>query len=293
MLSIHLMGGLGNELFMIFAAMAYAIQNNVKIVLPWRCNMEGHRHTYWDTFFSDLVIFTTANPSNGVSDDDIYSMELYHERNFTYDAFPHFGNKSICLYGYFQSYKYFEPMQSIIYQMIKLEEKKQLVRTMHADYFVGETVSMHFRMGDYKAKRYYHPIMNYEYFEESLKTIVSQRPGVSRVLYLCEAEDNEFVRGYISRFQNIFPNLTFVKVADDIVDYNQLLVMACCHHNIMANSTFSWWGAYMNENPEKIVCYPSKWFGQYYEHTHDHRDMMPEHWTKIHSEPIPWTLPLV
>jgi hypothetical protein len=82
----------------------------------------------------------------------------------------------------------------------------------------------------------------------------------------------------------------FLKVDDQIPDYDQLLIMSCCSHNIMANSTFSWWGAYLNENPAKIVCYPSVWFGELY--THNHLGMMPVEWLKIDANPVPWNQPL-
>ena len=55
--------------------------------------------------------------------------------------------------------------------------------------------------------------------------------------------------------------------------------MSICHHNIIANSTFSWWGAYFNSNPEKIVCYPSLWFGSYY--PVDVKDLCPPSWNRI------------
>ena len=53
-----------------------------------------------------------------------------------------------------------------------------------------------------------------------------------------------------------------MKVDDNIPDWKQMLIMANCDANIIANSTFSWWGAYFNKNPKKIVCYPNVWFGQ-------------------------------
>ena len=56
-----------------------------------------------------------------------------------------------------------------------------------------------------------------------------------------------------------------------------MLYMSLCRHNIIANSSFSWWGAYFNSNKEKIVCYPSVWFGN----NMDTRDLCPETWIKM------------
>jgi hypothetical protein len=63
-------------------------------------------------------------------------------------------------------------------------------------------------------------------------------------------------------------------------DWQQLLLMSCCRHNIIANSSFSWWAAYFNNNPDKIVCYPDKWFGPQLSHN-DTRDLCPENWNRI------------
>ena len=296
MLSIQIMGGFGNQIFQIFAALAYGIQHNIKVVFPYHCSM-GHRHTYWDTFFSELVIFTTANPANRMDENDIARMSIYQERDFTFAGFPDFGENNVCLLGYFQSFKYFAAVQETLYRILKLDHKKQSVHDKYPQYWSdlegGETASIHFRLGDYKQKRYYHPIMNYEYFEQSLDHIVANRPSLSRVLFFCESEDNEYVQSKIDLMHAKYPHITFMKVDDTIPDYEQVMIMSCCHHNIMSNSTFSWWGAYFNSNYSKIVCYPSKWFGEYYEHTHDHRDMMPDTWKKITSDPIPWDKPLL
>ena len=64
----------------------------------------------------------------------------------------------------------------------------------------------------------------------------------------------------VSVLKEEFPDFSFVKVSNTITDWEQLLIMSCCEHNIIANSTFSWWGAYLNQNQDKIVCYPNKWF---------------------------------
>jgi len=328
MISIQIMGGFGNQLFQIFAALAYGIQRNLKVVFPFQRNM-GHRHTYWDTFFNELLIFTTQNQANRISDGDIERMPIYQEKDFTFSPFPEFGSSDVCLVGYFQSYKYFESHQDIIYRLLKLEEKKSDVLKKYPELFSStnsgepsdsgessgastnsvepsdsgessgastnsaESMAIHFRLGDYKQKRYYHPVMNYEYFEKSLDHVVSQRPNLKRVLYLCESEDNEYVESKIALFRAKYPELQYKKVPDNIPDYEQVLVMSLADHNVMSNSTFSWWGAYLNGNPDKIVCYPSVWFGEYYEHTHDHRDMMHPTWSRIESKPIPWDQPML
>jgi hypothetical protein len=292
MISIQIMGGLGNQLFQLFAAFAYSIQYSVKLVIPYDCNM-GFRTTYWDSFFKDIVMYTTKNGENNCTDLNIYQLPVYRERCFTYESFPDFNNMSICIIGYFQSHKYFEKYKDMIFDILKIRDKKREVLTKYNELFnsSGEIVAIHFRLGDYKEKRDYHPVMNYEYFEASLGYIMKTRI-VSRVLYVCEAEDNEYVVSNIERLRLKY-DIEYVKVDDIIPDYEQLLIMSCCHHNIISNSTFSWWGAYMNETPIKMVCFPSVWFGEQYKNTHDNKDMIPDMWIKIESNPIPSNYPLL
>ena len=287
MISIDVMGGLGNQLFMIFATLAYGIQNNTKVVFSTR--VFGERDSYWNTFFNDLVDFTTEHPDNKV---DTNHFVRYNEPSFMYQPLPHFGEQNVCLHGYYQSYKYFESVTSIIFQLFHLSVKKEIIREKYRDIFGdNETASMHFRLGDYKTKRTHHPIMNYEYFEKSLDYIMKHKPAVSRVVYLCEREDNEYVGNQIRQLRDKYPQLEFVKIDDTIKDYEQLLIMSCCHHNIMSNSTFSWWGAYFNEYVDKVVCYPSVWFGESYSQ-YSHKDMMLPGWVQIEAAPKPSYLPL-
>ena len=75
-------------------------------------------------------------------------------------------------------------------------------------------------------------------------------------------------------------NIEIIVCDYNIPDYEQLLLMSLCSHNIIANSTFSWWGAYFNKNSNKIVCYPSIWVGI----TDNTSDLFPKAWTKINYE---------
>jgi hypothetical protein len=302
MLSIRIQGGLGNQLFMVFVTIAYGIQKNVKIVYEYYYEILD-RHTYWETILDGFKIFTTENPANNITNEDISKFKVYQEPDFIYNSIPDFGNNNVCLNGYFQSYKYFEMYKEQIISLMKLNDKKEVVlnESKYSKYFEKKEntnlISIHFRMGDYKQKRYYHPIMNYEYFESSLDYIVNNMSNSTstlvRILYFCEAEDNEYVKSKIYLLNMKYPDAEFMKVDDSIEDYDQLLIMSLCNHNIMSNSSYSWWGSYFNSYDAKIVCYPSVWFGESFEKTNDHKDMMPESWIKIESNPIHWNLPLV
>ena len=74
--------------------------------------------------------------------------------------------------------------------------------------------------------------------------------------------------------------MDFIGIDHNIPDWQQLLLMSGCHHNIIANSTFSWWGAYMNTNAGKVVLYPEVWFGPKLSDKNV-EDLCPLEWRKI------------
>ena len=282
-----LMGGLGNQLFQIFATIAYSYKYNCKFVLPYSevLNIGISRITYWDTFLSSLKKYTTYNKNNGYNNNNFQIFPQYREPGHQYTEIPKFPNiREVMLFGYFQSYHYFENERKQIFDLIKITETKRKIKEMYSHYFKENeiVISMHFRLGDYKYKQDYHPIMPFEYYRDSLeKILISIHLTESiTVLYFCEEEDNDTVSTMISQLSEEFFALSFVKVDDKIDDWMQLMIMSNCHHNIIANSSFSWWGAYFNENKNKIVCYPSVWFGPA-AIKNDIRTMFPNYWKRI------------
>lgn len=279
MITCNLMGGLGNQLFQIFATISYSIQSKNPFtflnVYQLGSGITTIRYTYWNSFLINLKPFL-------INDLPIGNLVI-KEDGFAYNNIPinRLVNKNIMLYGYFQSYKYFKNSYSTICRIIGLEKMKTKVMEkleVKIDYL--KTISIHFRIGDYKNKQDYHPLATYNYYEKALLYITVVKLDKSlNILYFCEDEDIEDVLVIVNKLSIKFPELTFIRGEKKLEDWEQLLLMSCCHHNIIANSSYSWWAAYFNSNVDKIVCYPSVWFGPSV--NSDTKDLCPSDWVKI------------
>jgi hypothetical protein len=277
MITCNLKGGLGNQLFQIFATIAYAYTNNDAFFFRnvfILNNGVTKRYTYWHNLLISLKIYLQNM---------VINMDIVREKSFGYELLPNKTEvlQNVMLDGYFQSYKYFEVYYNKIYNLLRLNDLKKRV-TQKYSYNYADFISMHFRFGDYKNLQEIHPIMTYDYYKNSMSTLLNKiknTRGVIKVLYFCEKDDNEDVDKIIVQLGQHFPSCVFIKVNDQIADWEQMLLMSCCGHNIIANSTFSWWGAYLNTNLDKIVCYPEVWFGPNVRH--DTKDLFPETWIKV------------
>lgn len=291
MITTFLMGGLGNQLFQIFAAFAYAIQYNTKLILPYEEVLTTgiNRPTYWGNFLNSLSIFSTANPANGMSNNDIFvGTTQYRWDHHHYSMIPAYEEgQNILLYGYFQSPKYFKDYEDQIMRILRIEEQKEVIKEKFTLYFTkGEshignihTISMHFRLGDYKWNPC-HPILPYKYYEDALNLIIGLVGKENiRVLYFCEKEDNEIIEEVVAKLKKSCHIEDFMKVCDEVADWKQMLIMSVCDSHIIANSSFSWWGAYFGSRGS-LVCYPKIWFAEALEGAYM-GDMFPEEWICI------------
>ncbi len=267
MITCNLMGGLGNQLFQIFTTISYAIHNQQAFVFLHTDTLGTGsttvRPTYWHNFLSTLQLFVKK---------ELPVIEcMLKESGFDYDELPPIseifpsniyanGNNSVVLFGFFQSYKYFEKYKNNICRLIRLETQKDTVKPYMPKNTLNLT-SIHFRFGDYKQNTHMYVLLTHAYYKNCIAFIQDKlKIRELNILYFCEDHDLEDVLPIINQLTWDFPTVHFEQVLSGIPDYMQMLMMSVCNHNIIANSTFSWWGAYFNANEDKIVCYPDSWF---------------------------------
>ena len=276
MITCNLLGGLGNQLFQIFTTISYALDTNNRPEFIYATHTPGitKRTTYWDTFLSPLYQMIVEKIP------DHNSIQFIKEESFPYKELPEIDkNSHALLLGYFQSHKYFSKNYSKICRLLKLENQKQDIRNS-TQHDVEHTISLHFRLGDYKKVQEYHNIIPVSYYIHAIRFILDKTlKNDWNILYFCEDQDIDEVSVILTVLKESFPSLSFVHANDLTEDWQQLLLMSCCSHNIIANSTFSWWGAYFNANYQKIVCYPNPWFGPAIKH--NTKDLCPDHWNCI------------
>jgi hypothetical protein len=291
MISCKLCGGLGNQLFQIFTTIAYAINyskpffflNNQQ--LGDGSNGSTIRYTYWETFLTALKPFLK-------NINEIPQLMFIMEKDFMYQELPeNFDrNYGTLLVGYFQSPKYFNKYKETICKLLKIELKKMIVKNrVKIDFDKINSISIHFRFGDYKKYPNVYKLLPKEYYKNALNFIMNElehnkinvdiQKKDNIVLYFCEDNSISEVEEIINNLKNTFLHINFIRAKPDLKDWEQMLLMSLCEHNIIANSTFSWWGAYLNSNVGKIVCYPEEWFVQ--DAQKDTADLFLEDWFKI------------
>lgn len=281
MLTCKLLGGLGNQLFQIYTTIAYAIQTNQKFIFLNVHELKSSvtdRHTYWEYFLKSLKPFL-IDPELINKD----NLVIIREKGFTYDMLPlPITEKKIkVLNGYFQSFKYFDHYFQTINRLLKIDDTKVDLTNKYRKLINDELpTSIHFRLGDYKKLPDHYVILSVDYYRAALNYLLEINI-LKNVLYFCEEQDLEDVKTTIAILEVEFPNIEFIRADPELEDWQQLILMSLCRNNIIANSTFSWWGAYLNTYRQKKVLYPATWFGPKLQKTHDTRDLFPDDWIKI------------
>lgn len=285
MISIFLQGGLGNQLFQIATAISYGIDNNTNFIFSYSKTLTTgkERSTYWDTILQNCCQYTTKNLTNHTF---MFDWSRFAEQQYLhYSKIPLF-KENFLLCGYFQSYKYFDNNKEKVLKIMGLTEQRVLVKNDFLNLVNNNsnTISIHFRRGDYKLLSNVHPLMTFEYYKNALLHIPNEILISSRIVYFFEEDDIFDVSNIIEQLKEYF-NLNSFNISpidNTIPDWKQLLLMSYFRFNIIANSSFSWWAGYLNDHPQKQVFYPNVWFGNCI--TYDLNDLPLPDWIKIENK---------
>lgn len=260
-----LKGGLGNMLFQIAGGIGIAKKYNLKISFP---NLDEHlNYLNADNYYNSKlkhaheykVLLSKIN------------QEKPNTNNLEYIHYPfeytdiNLNTKDYLIEGFFQSEKYFINARE---EILNLFEEPPIVREVIKKYpeYSGLTTSIHIRRGDYLKNPNYHPTQSIQYYEQAMSILNENTDS-----FLVFSDDIEWCK-------NNLRNEKIVYIENEI-DYIELFLMANCNNNIIANSSFSWWGAWLNKNKEKKVIAPNLWFGSMI--NENVNDIIPKNWIKI------------
>jgi hypothetical protein len=262
MITTRFIGRLGNSMFQLAACIAYA----KKYGYAWAAPADARESSIHQVFPN--LPKTNTHPGRMFPKRGGYDPEF-----FDYFNIPNVGN-DLLLAGYFQSLKFFENAQ---------EEVKEV---FNLDIDPIDAVSIHVRRGDYVTYAGSFPPVTVEYIHEAIVALgreIAERELPIANQLIVFSDDIEWCKRMFGH-----DNITY---SEGRTEREDLSLMASCKHHIIANSSFSWWGAYLGHNPDKIIVCPHResWYGpdngvvQWYKQQNKTilPDMIPDGWIQI------------
>lgn len=283
MIVVKLMGGLGNQMFQLAFAKAMSIEKNEQIVIDLsgyekykirkftasNLNIGAHLKNVEDVKipFLEKNLINFSQSTYRACQKIVRSGKKKKVGKFTYILLAKIGlhynfdrlyyktniisGKNKYIYGYFQSEKYFMKYKKIIKEELKVQTsptKKEEI--LLKDLCAKNSVAVSIRLGDDYLNSQALNVCNEEYFYRAMKLIVKQNKDATFYIF---SDD-------IKKVKKLFKFEYPVQYIEEFTDYESLRLMYTCKHFIISNSSFSWWGAYLADNQNKIVISPNKWY---------------------------------
>jgi Glycosyl transferase family 11. len=284
MINLKIKGGLGNQLFQYAVVRNLAIKNNVGINIDYSYYNQAGPDTSRQYLLDLFKVKVTDNHSANSFYEKIhllhkvlrkmgfktrlYAKKYYFENGIGFDSRILELKDHIWLTGFFQSYKYFSDIADILREEFKL----RAAFPVNSNITETESVFIHIRRGDYvsnKAASRFFACCALDYYEKAIKLMKEKLTDPKFFIF---SDDISWVKNNLKLDGAVY-------VSDGkLQDFEELALMSQCHHAIIANSSFSWWGAWLINNPSKIVIAPSKWFVSKKIST---KDLIPEDWVRI------------
>lgn len=253
-------GGLGNALFEIAAAIAHShILNRPFVFEHYKAlpNLDNY-----------------SISSLGVNPEEYAATLKEFSEDEILNNIP-FPNTHVKLTGFYQKYKLFEPFKDHVFDVMGIPKIRDDVfaKLRNSSIFAKNDneiqISLHIRRGDYEQLQCYFLLLNQYYYKNALLEIASASND-KKIKVFCFYEKkstiaaNEII-GLLEKDSGLLTySIEYVHFNDmidfELSDVEEMAAMSFCDHHIIANSTYSWWGAYINPSPTKMVCYPDEYF---------------------------------
>lgn len=288
MIVVKLKGGLGNQMFQYAAGLAVSLSQGEDLKLDISgYNDPRYIHANTPRVYRMYAFNLSASPASPKEIKDtkypygllskfmrVINHRILKRHYMDYDPYL-LERNSKYLEGYFQSEKNFVSLKNKIVNdfILKKEFESKLFLVEKNNLNKTKSISVHIRRGDYVSDlktNMAHGVCSMDYYRRAISLM---RANIDAPVFYFFSDDIEWVKKEFGESHD-FKYISNQKLED----YEELILMSFCVNNIIANSSFSWWGAYLNKNPTKIVISPKKWVNI----TPDpHPNIIPEGWIKI------------
>jgi hypothetical protein len=288
---MRLQGGLGNQLFQYAAGRRIAHNNDttLKLDISWFEKESPRRYTlnHFNIIENiassreiSLLKMSDNNPLNiarGLAE----RLKPYYKRSTIREKFYQFDPRILdvgpdaYLDGYWQSEKYFKDISEIIRREFTFKHEPEKENACLARHILEtESVGIHIRRGDYACNptiNQVHGLCSLGYYSRAIEKLTDE---ISKPNFFVFSDDPQWAR---ENLELAHPAMFVINNSND-KGYEDLRLLSLCKHHIIANSSFSWWGAWLSNNKDKMVFAPAKWFnsGEF-----DTRDLIPASWHKL------------
>jgi hypothetical protein len=289
-ITVNIIGGLGNQMFQYAFGYAVSKENNANIKLEISgFNAYDHRYYALDLFnvennseFKSKYAFL-LNKINSKHKSILskasskllrrllrFTKFYYQEREeFVFDQGVFNLKTNTFFYGYWQNEKYFKKYRKELLKIFKLKNIHSQTKDYQQRIIESESASLHIRRGDFINSA--HDTCSIEYYKKAVMEILKTN---KRAHFFIFSDDIHWVKNNL----NFIDNKTLVILESDIPDHEEIYLMSQCKYNIIANSSFSWWGAWLNLNSDKKVIAPKKWIKS---STLNTSDLIPTSWVRL------------
>lgn len=294
MIVVKLIGGLGNQLFQYAAGRALATYHKTDLALdtshlklvsngaytqrkfelgPFNINTTIANEEILKNFNFEQSRFVTRLKKISPG---LFNKMIFNEHHFNFHTEFLKLPKDTYLNGYWQSEKYFNSFREKLLAEITLKESLSATALL-IDKKISDvnSVSLHVRRGDFvslKSANHFHGYLELDYYKAALEQIKNK---VTDPVFFIFSDDLDWCKTHL----DFIEKKEFVEgKANGISTQEEMILMSRCKHNIIANSSFSWWGAWLNQNKSKTIVAPKNWFADKKINTND---LIPSNWIKI------------